>query len=212
MANFADAIEPNWDLGGAVSFPIEAIVEEAGQTFVYGVPVQINSTGVGTADGGVAIWDGATLAAPGGIAGFSAQPASNLATTGAGAPVGFSPILGPGSNIGSYAANANQSLAVITPPMVPMVNGLAYFFVAGPPTVFIGKLGTSVTVTPVATTNAMVGLTFGLTKDTGNSFWYVDTNKTNAVRIVALYPLDPVGTVGGHVLFTVLPTVAQILP
>lgn len=211
MANFADAIEPNQDLGGAVSFPMEARVEEAGQTFVYGVPVQVNSTGIGTADGGVAIWDGAGLVAQ--IAGFSAQPANNLATTGAGAPVGFSPILGPGSTIGSYSANANQSLAVITPPMVPMVDGFTYFFVAAPTTVFIGKVGTSATVTPVATTNAMVGLAFGLTKDTGNSFWYVDTNKTGAnaaVRIVDLYPLDPVGTVGGHVLFVVLNAVAQI--
>jgi len=211
MSNFADAIEPNQDLGGAVSFPISYAVEEAGQTFVYGVPVQINSTGIGTADGGVAIWDGAGLVAQ--IAGFSAQAANNLATTGAGAPVGFSPILGPGSVIGSYAANANQPLAVITPPMVPITDGFSYFFVAAPTTVFIGKLGTSATVTPVATTNAMNGLAFGLTKDTGNPFWYVDTNKTGAnaaVRIVGLDPRDPVGTAGGHVLFVVLPAVAQI--
>ena len=208
MANFADPIEPNQDLGGAVSFPIAYAVEEAGQTFLYGVPVQIDN---GT-DGGVAIWDGATLATPGGIAGIASQNANNLGTTGAGAPIGFSPILGPGSVIGNYAANGNQPLAVITPPMTPMVDGFAYFFVAGSPTVFIGKVGTSATVTPTATLATMVGKQFGLTKDTGNPYWYVDINKTSAVAvtIVGISPIDPLGTVGGHVLFTFLPSASQI--
>lgn len=206
MASFADAIEPNQDLGGAVSFPVNFNVEEAGQTFLYGMPVMIDG-----ADGGVKIWDGATLTA--GIAGFAAQNANNLGTTGAGAPSGFSPILGPGSNIGNYSANSNQPLAVITPPMVPIVDGFSYYFVAGSPTVFLGKIGTSLTVTPVATANSQVGSSFGLSKDTGNNFWYVDTNKTGAtaaVRIVGIWPQEAVGTVGGHVLFTVLSTVAQV--
>ena len=211
MANFADAIEPVQDLGGAVSFPELYLPEEAGQTFVEGTPVQVNSTGIGTADGGVAAWDGAGLVAQ--IAGFAAENASNLGTTGAGFPQPFSPILGPGSVIGNYAANSNQSLAVITPPMVPMSAGWITFYIAAPTTRFIAKLGTSATVTPVATSNAQVGLAFGLTKDSGNNFWYVDTNKTGAsaaVRIVGLSPLEPVGTVGGHVIFVVLPAVAQI--
>jgi hypothetical protein len=206
MASFADAIEPQQDTGGALSFPMQAIIEEAGQTFLYGMPVQVNAT-----DGGVQLWDGTTLAA--GIAGIAAQNAQNLGTTGAGAPVGFSPVLGPGSSIGNYAANSNQPLAVITPPMVPMTDGFNYFFTAAPVTVFRAKIGTSATVTPIATTNQQVGLSYGLTKDTGNNFWYVDSNKTGAnaaVRIIALDPLDPVGTVGGHVLFVILPAVAQL--
>lgn len=210
MANFADAIEPNQDLGGAKSFAMNYALEGAAQTFVYGVPVQIASTLVSPNDGGVYIWDGATLTNQ--IAGIASQPANNLGSTGLGAPVGFSPILGAGSNIGSYAANSNQPAAVITPPMVPMVDGFAYFFVAGADTVFIGKLGTSATVTPVATAADVVGAAYGLTKDTGNAYWYVDTNKTGgsaAVRIVGLSPLDPIGTVGGHVLFTFLPAVIQ---
>ena len=209
MASFADAIEPQQDLGGAVSFPIGYQPEEAGQTFLYGMPVQINGT-----DGGVQLWDGTTLTL--GIAGFASQNAQNLGTTGAGAPVGFSPILGPGSSIGNYAppGDAAQPLAVITPPMTPMTDGFSYYFIAAPTTVFKGKIGTSATVTPIATTNQMVGLARGLTKDTGNNFWYVDNNKTGAnaaVLIVALDPLDPVGTVGGHVLFVVLPATAQII-
>lgn len=211
MANFADAIEPTQDLGGAISFPEGYGPEEAGQTFVEGTPVMIASTGIGPADGGVQAWDGTTLTR--GIAGFSAEAAANLGTTGAGAPQPFSPVLGLGSVIGNYAANANQPLAVITPPMVPTSDGFLRFNIALPTTRFIGKLGTSATVTPSATSFAQVGLIFGLTKDSGNAFWYVDINKTGAnaaVKIEALSPLEPVGTVGGHVIFTILPAVGQI--
>jgi hypothetical protein len=203
MANFADAIEPVKDLGGAISFPIAYSPEELGQTFVEGTPVQINAT-----DGGVQAWDGTTVTA--GIAGFAIQNANNLGTTGAGLPQPFSPVLGPGSNIGSYAANSNQLLAVITPPMVPFTDGSLGYYIAAPTTVFVGKLGTSATVTPVATTFQIVGLEYGLTKDTGNNFWYVDANKTNAVRIVGISPLEAIGTVGGHVFFVIVNSVAQI--
>jgi hypothetical protein len=189
-----------------VSFPVGFQIEESAQTFVIGTPVQVKA-----ADGGLQAWDGATLAF--GIAGITMEAANNLGTTGSGAPVGFSPILGIGSVIGNYAANPNQPSAVITPPMVPMSDGRLRYWIAAPGTVFIGKLGTSATVTPVATAQTQVGLQFGLTKDTGNAFWYVDTNKTGAsaaVSIVALSPLEAVGTVGGHVLFVILPAVAQI--
>ena len=212
MANFADAIEPTQDLGGAISFPELALPEGAGQTFVEGTPVEVASTLIAPNDGGVYAWDGATLA--GAIAGFAAENAANLGTTGAGAPQPFSPVTGHGSVIGNYAANANQPLAVITPPMVPTSDGTIRFNIAAPTTRFIGKVGTSATVTPVATANNMVGAIFGLTKDSGNAFWYVDTNKTGAnavVRIVGLSPLEPVGTVGGHVIFIVLPAAAQIV-
>jgi hypothetical protein len=205
MANFADAIEPVMDSGGAISYQASWLVEESGQTFVYGVPVQVNGT-----DGGVQIWDGSTLTA--GIAGFSLQAAQNLGSTGLGAPAPFGPITGAGGT-GTFAANAYQSSAVIIPAMTPIVYGMANFAVAQPNTLFIAKIGTSSTVTPVATTNQQVGVAYGLTKDTGNSFWYVDTNKTGgsaAVRIVMLSPLEAVGTVGGHVIFQVLPAVAQI--
>ncbi len=157
-------------------------------------------------------WDGTTLTS--GIAGILAELSfNNLATTGAGAPVGFSPILGAGSIIGNFPANPNQPSANINPPMVPMSDGRLRYWIAVPGTVFIAKLGTSATVTPVATTQQTVGTNLGLTKDTGNVFWYVDTNKTGAsaaVQVVALSPLEAVGAVGGHVFFVILPAVAQV--
>lgn len=203
MASFADAIEPMQDVSGAISFNTRYQVEEAGQTFLYGMPVMIATT-----DGGVQIWDG-TAGAGHLIAGIAMQNAQNLGSTGLGAPVGFSPILGPGSSIGNYAANSAQALAVITPPMVPMTDGYSYFAIAAPTTVFRARVGTAGSV-PIATTQQMAGSSssaFGLTKDTGNNFWYVDTSKTGAsavLTVVGLDPLDPIGTVGGHVLFTFL--------
>lgn len=207
MASFADAIDPVQDLGGAISFPMRAQVEESGQTFLYGMPVQVNSS-----DGGIQLWDG-TAGAGHLIAGIAAQAAQNLGTTGAGAPVGFSPILGPGSVIGNYAANSTQPLAVITPPMTPISDGFSYFFVPGPLIVFRARYGTSASVTPLATTQQLVGTSIGLTKDTGNAFWYADANKTggsSVLTIVGLDPLDAVGTVGGHVLFTFIPADVSI--
>ncbi len=207
MAGFSDAMFPVQNLGGAVSFPVGYQIEEAGQTFVLGTPVQVKA-----ADGGLQAWDGVTVSA--GIAGFMAEiSANNLGSTGSGAPVGFSPILGIGSILGNYAANPNQPSAVITPPMVPMSDGRLRYWIASPGTIFIGKIGTSTTVTAVATAQTQVGQSYGLTKDTGNSYWYVDTNKTGAaavLTIVALSPLEAVGTVGGHVLFVITAAAAQI--
>ena len=52
MANFSGPIEPVQNLGGAVSFPTESIIEEAGQTFNAWTPVSL------AADGGVQVWNG----------------------------------------------------------------------------------------------------------------------------------------------------------
>lgn len=209
MANFADAIYPVQNLGGAVSFPVAAAPEEAGVSTAVpgGTPVQIKA-----ADGGLQNWDGATLT--NGIAGILAEISfNNLASTGLGAPSGFSPILSFGSVIGNYAGNPNQPSGVISPPMVPMSDGRLRFWVGGPGTVFIAKKGTSATVTPVATALTDRSQQWGLTKDTGNAFWYVDTNKTGAsavVQVVDISPLETVGTVGGHLLFVFLNAAVQI--
>jgi hypothetical protein len=207
MANFSIPIEPVANLGGAVSFPVLHIVEEATQTAAAGTPCQINAT-----DGGVQAWDGVTVTK--GIAGFLIENFSNLATTGAGAPQGLTPVLGPGSTIGSYAANPNQPLAVITPSLVPINDGGVSFAVAVPGTEFVAALGSSAATanTAVATANKYVGQVYGLTKD-ANGYWYVDINVTGANAVAVITQLDPrdaVGTVGGRVWFTVLPTAAQI--
>src|ERR1700677_383087 len=143
MAVGAGQIVPVQNLGGAVSFPVGYLLEEAGQTFYAFTPVQVAT------DGGIKVWDGSTTAY--GIAGVACENANNLATTGAGAPIGFSPVLGPGSVVGSYAANPNQPYANITPPMVPTTDGRLRFFLPYPGTVFSGVIGTSSgTPAPVA--------------------------------------------------------------
>lgn len=207
MANFSIPIEPVANLGGAVSFPVLHIIEEASETAPAGTPCQINGT-----DGGVQAWDGTTTTA--GIAGFLIENFSNLSSTGLGAPQGFSPVLGAGSVIGSYAANANQPLAVITPPGVPINDGGVSFAVAFPGTEFVAALGSSAgsANTAEATANQYVGASYGLTKD-ANGYWYVDLNKTGGsvvVRITQLDPRDAVGTVGGRVWFTVTTGAYQI--
>ena len=198
MSNFSDAIFPVQNLGGAVSFPVGFQIEEGSQTAVLGTPVMVKA-----ADGGLQAWDGATLP---GIAGITMENFNNLGSTGLGAPTGFTPILSYGSVVGNYSANPNQASAVISPPMTPMSDGRLRFWIASPGTVFIAKIGTSTTNTPVATAYTQVGQPYGLTKDPGNNYWYVDTNKSNSVQVVALSQLEAVGTSGGHVLFVFLPT------
>jgi hypothetical protein len=136
----------------------------------------------------------------GAVIGVAQENASNLGSTGSGAPQGFTPVLGPGSVIGNYKANpANQSGAVITPSLVPINDGLINVVLAAPGTVFVGKCGTSGAA--AATTNQMVSALMGLALDT-NGYWYVATQLTNLVQIVALDPRDAVGTVGGRLWFT----------
>jgi hypothetical protein len=206
MANFSGPIEPAQNLGGAVSFAIRRVIEESGQTAPYGTPVQVNAT-----DGGLQAWVGTATANT--IAGFlqEGNGFSNLGTTGVGAPQGFTPVLGPGSVVGNYAPNATQSSAIITPALVPINDGRAGYYVATATTVFVAKYGTTGTAT--ATTNQIVGTQVGLTKDT-NNYWYADAGKSGgnvAIEIVGLDPRDAVGTVGGRVLFVVLPAFLQIV-
>lgn len=206
MAVGAIMIEPIQNLGGAVSFAVRAQLEGAAQTFFTGTPVQVRAS-----DGGVIAWSGTGVAAA--IAGFAAEMAANLTTTGQGAPQGLTPVLGPGSIIGSYVANPNQTAARITPPGVPMSDGRIRFWVPSPSTVFVGKLGNAGSA--AATAQTQVGASYGLTIDT-NNYWYVDLSKVTAgtntcVTIVGLDPRDAVGTVGGRVWFTVIPTAAQLL-
>jgi hypothetical protein len=209
MANFAIPIEPVQDVGGAVSFEVRRQIEEAGQTAPYGTPVQISAT-----DGGLMAWAGSVVVAS--IAGILQEGCgfSNLGTTGVGAPQGFTPVLGIGGVVGNYAANANQPLAVITPALTPINDGRAGYYVASPTTVFTAKVGN--TASAIATTQQMAGTAanlFGLTKDT-NNYWFVDTAKTGAsacVQVVGLDPRDPVGTVGGRVLFVFMTAATGIL-
>ena len=159
------------------------IIEEATQTFLSGTPVMLAS-----GDGGVKAWDGTTLAA--GIAGFSKEDASNLATVGVPKTLSFGSV-------------PNQSAAVNIPRAAPFNDGKIGFEVASDDNVFKGQIGPSVTTTP-----QMVGVAYGLTKDS-DGHWYVDTTKTGVNSAVTVVGLDPLDTLRG-VFFVVLRTAQQI--
>lgn len=161
------------------------IIEDALETFLLGTPVEIRDS-----NGSVEAWDGATIAL--GIAGFSAEPASNLAT--AGVPVTL-----------TFGSVQNQASAVNIPRGAPLNDGRVGFYVANDDTIFRGRVSSAQSVT-----QADVGNSYGLTKGTDN-YWYVDTAKTagNAcVRIVKLDPNDQGSSIRG-VYFVVLPASQQ---
>ena len=97
---------------------IDRIIEEALQTFLMGVPVQVNS-----ADGGVQEWDGVTVAKA--IAGISKEAASNLATVGTPLTLTFGSV-------------PNQVLAVNIPRGAPFNDGKIGFETSVLDTVFGG--------------------------------------------------------------------------
>lgn len=182
---------------------IRRIIEELGQVFLSGVPVQVVA-----ADGGVKEWD-TTLANA--IAGFSKEPASNLAATppspltttiGIGGPAGAQ-----GAKVLTFGAVPFEPSAVNIPRGAPLNDGRIGFEAADVDTVFYGQVG------PAQTTVAGdVGKTYGMTKDTDNH-WFVDKTKTGANAVVQIVKLDPndLSATPRGVYFIVLPAAAQII-
>jgi hypothetical protein len=181
------------------------LIEEAAQTFLIGTPVSIAS-----GDGGIQAWDGTTLnAAQGSITGVSYEAASNLSTTGKGAPAPFQGLSGPGSAI-TFGSVPNEPSAVNIPHGAPINDGRVGFISGVADNVFSAAFGdTAVATTPAATD---VGLTYGLTKETSSGFWYVDKGKTSTSSAVQVMALDPRDTpaAGSRVLFTFLPGVVDL--
>lgn len=171
------------------------IIEEASQTFLVGVPVQIAA-----GDGGLKEWDGTTLANA--IAGFSKEAGNNLAA------LGVAP---------TAAVPSAQSLTFGSVPFEtsaknigrPLFNdGRIGFEVAETDNVFAGQINPT-GQTALATD---IGKTYGMTKDS-DGHWYVDKTKTGAnavVQIVKLDPSDQSATPRG-VYFVVLAAAAQLL-
>ena len=171
------------------------IIEEASQTFLVGVPVQIAA-----GDGGLKEWDGTTLANA--IAGFSKEAGNNLAA------LGVAP---------TAAVPSAQSLTFGSVPFQtsaknigrPLFNdGRIGFEVAEADNVFQGQINP--TGQTLAATD--VGKTYGMTKDS-DGHWFVDKTKTGAnavVQIVKLDPGDRSATPRG-VYFVVLAAAAQLL-
>lgn len=183
---------------------IRRIIEELGQVFLSGTPLQMVA-----ADGGVKAWDGATLVNA--IVGFSKEAASNLAATapspltttiGIGGPAGAQ-----GAKVLSFGAVPFEPSAINIPRGAPLNDGRIGFEAADVDTVFYGQVG------PAQTTVAGdVGKTYGMTIDTDNH-WFVDKTKTGGTVVVQIVKLDPndLSATPRGVYFIVLPAAAQII-
>lgn len=183
-----------------------SINEKAGQTFLKGVPVQLNA-------GVIQEWD-ATVAATGSIAGITLVDASNLATDGAGAPGPFTPIGFPGTGT-TFGKVPYEASAVNIPRGAPFQTGQTLFEEANDDTVFSAQFdnasgAVAADYTPV---QSDIGKQYGMTKD-ANGHWYVDKAKvtvgTNTVLVI--YQIDPVdgSIVNARVWFTFLQSISQL--
>lgn len=165
----------------------EAINEAAAQTFLAGVPVQID------ANGNVKQWDGATY--NNGIVGISNQPGLNLASAGKGAPAPFGQI-GPPGAIATYGKVPNQPNAVNIAEGTPISDGRSLVNMAASDTIFEGMVDNSngAVAGDYTPTQANLFKFYGLTFD-ANGYAYVDLGKSTqgtntSVQIVGLSPVD----------------------
>jgi len=189
-------------------FRANRLIEEASQTFYAGTPVSITA-----ADGGIQAWNGSTLSgAQGSICGISYEAASNLSSTGLGAPTPFQPITGYGATL-FFGTVPNESSAKNIPHGAPLNDGRVGFILPVADTVFSAVFGNNGnTATPA---NTDVGKQYGMTIDSNSIYWYVDKNKSTAgnntcVLIIALDPRD-VPAAGTRVLFTFVQGTVNLL-
>lgn len=174
------------------------LIEDAGQTFLAGTPVQLSAT-----TGGIQAWDGTTVAQ--GIVGIAKDFGANLTTAGVSlgqtTGAGVLPPLGGGMKFGSVP-NMPGAVNLLRP---YFNDGRTGVVLAITDTVFFGQVGP----TQAAPTVADVGKSMGLTKDTDNH-WYVDRTKTGATAVLQITGLPNWDTKRG-VFFTFLPSVAKVL-
>ena len=175
--------------------PLRNLPEQSGQTFLQGTPVQVSGTGFIQACATI------TSAATAIIAGMSTVAGANLTTSGTAQT----------QNLTNKVPN--QPNAVITPIGAPPNDGTTQFLQCPDVQSYIGTLsnGSSGTHTLAQTD---LGAIYGLTKDTGNSFWYLDANITTTaggacVEVIGF--VDPIGTVNGRVEFKVTKAAQQLL-
>lgn len=177
---------------------IRRMAEKATQTFLQGTPVQVDVAG-GT--GFIIACPVMNSVATAIIAGMSHEPGANLSSS------GVAKTLNTGFNV------QNQTSAVVIPIGAPINDGTTGFVLASDTSEFIGIMGDSANDALAVLAQAHVGAIFGLFKDPGNSFWYVDHNVTTAaggacVEIIKL--IDAVGTLHGRVLFRVTKAAQQL--
>ena len=201
MAITAIPIQPAHSFSGN-QWKAFRLIEESAQTFKLGTVLAL------AADGGVIAWAGATVSgALGSPIGISYEAASNLATTGKGAPNPQQPVVGLGAAL-TFGSVQNESAAVNIPHGAPLNDGRVGFFTANPDNVYSATLGNA--GSPATPANTDVGATYGLTIDSGSNFWYVDKSKSNLVKVVDL-DLRDAPAAGTRVLFVFLQTAVQIL-
>lgn len=204
---FAIPILPVEDTQGS-GFKAFRLIEESGQTFLQGTPVAITA-----ADGGIAAWVANTQGpGQGGLSGISYEAASNLGTTGAGAPAPMQPFTGVGAVAGTFGSVPNQTSAKNISHGAPLNDGRVGFILPSPTVVFCAAFGNGgAAATPAATD---VGKQYGLTKDT-NNYWYVDKAKTtagtNTVLTIVSLDLRFAAAAGSLVWFTFLQNVVNLI-
>jgi hypothetical protein len=177
--------------------------EAAGQTFLSGVPVQLNGAGY------VQQWDGVTVTA--GILGVSESFGLNLGSAGAGAPV--PPFGGITGNIAiqTWGSVPNQPLGVNIALGTPVSDGRTLYMDPNQDDIFQALYDNS-TGTVAANwtpTQANIGLTYGLTKD-ANGYWYVDGGKTGASAVVQIIGLPYGSYLNAPVSFVFLTAAIQV--
>ena len=177
--------------------------EAAGQTFLSGVPVQLNGSGY------VQQWDGTTVAA--GILGVSESFGLNLGIAGAGAPV--PPFGGVTGNIAiqTYGSVVNQPLGVNIALGTPVSDGRTLYMEPNQDNIFQALFDnlTGTVAADYTPTQASIGLTYGMTKD-ANGYWYVDKSKTGGSAVVQIVGLPLGSYVNAPVNFVFLTAAIQV--
>ena len=181
-----------------------ALPEKSGQTFKFGVPVQL-------ASGFVQEWDGTTVSA--GILGVSESFGQNLGSNGAGAPgMPFGQIGAPGA-IQTYGFVINEPSAVNIALGTPVADGRTLYIEPNQSNIFEAMYDNSTgsVAADYTPTEAAIGTNYGLTRDT-NGFWYVDAGVTGGNAVVQYLGVNPISgyTVNALVRFVFIASAIQI--
>jgi len=180
---------------GARAPVIRRRLEKLTQTFLLGTPVQVD-TGTGFMQACAAITSVATAL----IAGISAEYGANLTSSGVAKTL-------------TYGSVQNQSSAVLIPIGAPPNDGTTGFYQSTDDMIFVGILGNSNTAANATIAQTDLGALFGLTKDAGNNYWYIDnfiTTAANGGCVVITELIDPVGTLNGREAFKVAHAAQQM--
>jgi hypothetical protein len=182
-------------IGGTAQAVMLRRFEKSAQTFLAGTPVQVEvATGFMIAC--AAIVSAATAL----IAGFSAEFGANLTTSGTAKTL-------------TYGSVQNQSAAVLIPVGAPPNDGTTGFHEAVDSTIFSGVLGNSNTAANATVAQTDLGAKYGLTKDAGNNYWYIDnfiTTVANGACVEITDLISAVGTLNGKLGFKVLHAAQQL--